>query len=85
MIARDDFTVPLAAAMREDGGVTLFPLGRGGYEPLLRVDMADSLTTAAIGYPADPQHFYLLDSRGRDKAALFRRNCPTGRGAAVRE
>lgn len=85
MIARDDFTVPLAAAMREDGGVTLFRSAQGGYEPLLQVDMADSLTTAAIGYPADPQHFYLLDSRGRDKAALFRAKLSDGSGELLFE
>ncbi|MFN8125370.1 MAG: S9 family peptidase [Candidatus Nanopelagicales bacterium] len=78
MMARDDFTVPLAAAMREDGGVTLFRAVGDGYEPLLEVDMADSLTTGAVGFPTDKEHFYLLDSRGRDKAALYRASLSDG-------
>lgn len=72
MMARDDFTIPLAAAMREDGGATVFRDAGAGFEPFIEVDMGDSLTTSPVGYAKDDEHFYLLDSRGRDKSALFR-------------
>lgn len=72
LMARDDFTVPLASAMREDGGATVYRDGGNGFEPFIEVAMEDSLTTSPIGFAKDGAHFYLLDSRGRDKAALFR-------------
>ncbi len=78
LFARDDFTVPLAMAMREDGGSTIFRAGPDGYEPLLEADMVDSLTTMPVGFTADGGAFYLLDSRGRDKAALFRADLTDG-------
>ena len=71
LMARDDFTIPLASAMREDGGATVFHDAGSGFEPFIEVDMMDSLTTSPVGYAKDDDHFYLLDSRGRDKAALF--------------
>lgn len=83
LIARDDLTVPLAMAMREDGGSTIFRNGDNGFAPLLEIDMADTLTTAPVGYTADGANFYLMDSRSRDKAALFRVDLTDGEGELI--
>ena len=82
LIARDDLTVPLAMAMREDGGSTIFRNGPDGFTPLLEIEMADTLTTAPVGYTED-EGFYLLDSRGRDKAALFQVSLEDGTGDVI--
>lgn len=78
LMAREDFAVPLASAMRPDGGATVFRDIGDGFAPFLEIDMADTLTTSPVGFAADDDHFYLLDSRGRDKAALFRMSLTDG-------
>lgn len=78
LLARDDFSIPLASAMTEAGGATVFRDSGSGFEPFIEVDMADSLTTSPVGFAKDAEHFFLLDSRGRDKAALFRTSLTDG-------
>jgi dipeptidyl aminopeptidase/acylaminoacyl peptidase len=43
----------------------------GGWAPFLRVPIADFDQTQAVGFSADGKTLFMLDSRGRDKAALF--------------
>ena len=43
----------------------------GGWAPFLRVPIADFDSTQLIDFSADGKTLYMLDSRGRDKAALF--------------
>src|SRR5882757_3957425 len=43
----------------------------GNWAPFLTVPIADFDSTQAIDFSADGKTLYMLDSRGRDKAALF--------------
>jgi dipeptidyl aminopeptidase/acylaminoacyl peptidase len=43
----------------------------GGWAPFLNVPIADIDSTQVIDFSADGKTLYMLDSRGRDKAALF--------------
>lgn len=70
--ARDDFTIPLAMAMTPDGGATVFKRSGEDYEPFFTIPMEDTLTSHPIGYTKEGEHFYAVDSRGRDKAVLTR-------------
>ena len=70
-VGREDFAVPLAAAMTPDGGMVVCKDTDGAYEPFLQIPMEDTLTTHPFGFTKDGDRFYALDSRGRDKAALF--------------
>lgn len=67
----DDFQPRLAMAQTADGGVEVF--SRDGREWRLwrQIAQEDALTTAMLGYDHSGQTLYLLDSSGRDTAALF--------------
>ena len=77
--ARDDYTVPLAITMTPDGGAMILKADEGtDFQPFITVPMADSLTTQPLGFTKDGASVYLLDSRGRDKAALTKVDLATG-------
>ncbi|MCB9792803.1 MAG: S9 family peptidase [Alphaproteobacteria bacterium] len=67
----DDHQVRMAMAYTPDGGTQLVQLTEAGPQPFLTVPMADSLTTAPHHFDRSGERLYLLDSRGRDTAALF--------------
>lgn len=67
----DDFRVRFATRFRPDGGTeTLQADGQGGWKPFMVVGMEDSLTTSPAGFDKTGNVLYLLDSRGRNTAAL---------------
>ncbi|MFB6350913.1 MAG: S9 family peptidase, partial [Bradymonadaceae bacterium] len=51
----------------------------GGWEPLIELSRKDALTTAPSGFDKAGQTLYLLDSRGRDKAALAALDLDSGK------
>src|SRR5262245_17887657 len=67
----DDYAVRFAQQFAPDGGV-LFqePDGQGGWKDFLKVGQDDSLTTSLGGFDKSGKVVYLIDSRGRDTAAL---------------
>jgi dipeptidyl aminopeptidase/acylaminoacyl peptidase len=68
----------LAQKTLPDGGGELFRFAPGGaLEPLFRWGLDDSQTTGVIR-ASDAGHVYMLDSRGRDKAALVLLDALTG-------
>jgi dipeptidyl aminopeptidase/acylaminoacyl peptidase len=71
--------VRLAVRSTNDGGVEYLQRGKGGdWEPFTRLDMADIVTTRAIGFSDDGRELYWLDSRGRDKAVVVAQEMATG-------
>jgi dipeptidyl aminopeptidase/acylaminoacyl peptidase len=74
-VTDDDFKVRFAQAFRPDGGMDLLRrTDAGTFEPFESVGADDALTTQPIGFDKNGQHLYLIDSRGRDTAALFSRD-----------
>lgn len=75
----DDYRVRFAMAMTEDGGSEMLVSdGAGGWESFDRIPMEDMLTTSPIGFDKGGKTLYMLDSRGRDTAALTSTDLGTG-------
>lgn len=68
----DDYKIRLAANMTADGGSEIFqPTENGGWERYMKVDLEDTLTTGFAGFNKSNDRIYLIDSRGRNTAALY--------------
>ncbi len=73
------YQVKLAARFRPDGGSELLRVASGEtFEPWQAIPPEDSLTTNPIDFDRSGKVLYLLDSRGRDKAALMAVELETG-------
>lgn len=76
-VTDDDFKVRLAQRQLPDGSLVLLdPSAKPTKEgteasPYMTVPFEDSETTNSVGFDASGKTFYLLDSRGRNTAALF--------------
>jgi dipeptidyl aminopeptidase/acylaminoacyl peptidase len=79
VIADPHLQLRLAEKARQDGGyeVDRF-LSNGSLQPLLVTGFDDSQTTAVVSVAANGRTVYLLDSRGRDTAALESLDLKTG-------
>ena len=74
----DDFEVRLASNMTADGGSEIFILAENkSWEPFLKIEMEDALTTGFSGFNKSNDIIYLIDSRGRNTAALYALNLHT--------
>ena len=68
----DDYRIRLATNMTEDGGSEIFrPTENGGWERYMKIDLEDTLTTGFAGFNKSNELIYLIDSRGRNTAALY--------------
>jgi dipeptidyl aminopeptidase/acylaminoacyl peptidase len=78
-VTDDDYRVRFAQVFRPDGGMDLLRrTDAGAFEPFESIGAEDSLTTVPIGFDRGGQRLYLLDSRGRDTAALFSHDLTSG-------
>ncbi|MFQ6026847.1 MAG: S9 family peptidase [Dehalococcoidia bacterium] len=85
-VTDDDFNLRFAARLTADGGTEYLRASEsGGWEPFLQVGMEDSLTTSPMGFDKSGRTLYLLDSRGRDTAALKSLDLDTGAEMVVFE
>jgi dipeptidyl aminopeptidase/acylaminoacyl peptidase len=82
----DEFNVRLASRMNQDGGSDIFRLaGDGSWETFLKVDMEDALSTGFFGFDKTRDIIYLVDSSGRNTAALYSLNMLTGEKTLLAE
>jgi dipeptidyl aminopeptidase/acylaminoacyl peptidase len=73
------FTVRYAAKATPSGGRAYYaPDGRGGWRLAMEIDAEDELTTSISGFTADGGTMYMIDSRGRNTAALVAVETETG-------
>jgi dipeptidyl aminopeptidase/acylaminoacyl peptidase len=88
-ISDDDFNVRFAARMAPDGGIEYFELtASGAWEPsarLARVPLEDSLTTRPVDFDKTGKVLTMIDSRGRNTAALTALDLKTGEQTLVVE
>jgi dipeptidyl aminopeptidase/acylaminoacyl peptidase len=71
-VTDSNFQLRIGARFVADGGAEwLERRPDGGWTPFLRVPIGDIDSTQAIDFSADGKTLFMLDSRGRDKAALF--------------
>ncbi|MGB9893287.1 MAG: S9 family peptidase, partial [Candidatus Saccharicenans sp.] len=75
----DDYNIRFAAQMTPDGGMAfLSPDGKGGWKPFDQVGMEDMMTTNPVAFDKTGTVLYMIDSRGRNTAALISVNLKTG-------
>ena len=75
----DDYNIKYALQMTPDGGNEIFvPDGKGGWDPFDKIPMEDMLTTWPITFDKTGDILYMIDSRGRNTAALVAINLKTG-------
>ncbi len=73
------FHIRFAVRRADDGGLQYLQRSAAGeWEPFVRVDMADELTTRLIELSDDGALLYWLDSRRRDRAAVVAQDMATG-------
>ena len=75
----DDYQIRFAARMTPEGGQEfLQPDGKGGWKSFLKIAMEDMMTTGPIGLNKTGDVLYMIDSRGRNTAALTAMNLKSG-------
>ncbi|MCH8344289.1 MAG: S9 family peptidase [Planctomycetes bacterium] len=75
----DDYNVRFAARLTSDGGnEMLMPAGEGRWKLFAQISMEDLLTTGPVDFDEMGSVLYMIDSRGRDTAALTSINLETG-------
>jgi dipeptidyl aminopeptidase/acylaminoacyl peptidase len=81
-----DLKVRMAQKSRDDGGQDLLePDGKGGWKKTADIPFEDSLTTQLLGYTTDGKTQYVIDSRGRNTAALFGTDVGNGKKTLIAE
>ena len=79
VVTDDDYRVRFGMKMNpKDGSTEVFqPDEKGEWKPFDNIPMEDSLTTSPVDFDKSGESVYLLDSRGRDTAALVKFNPKT--------
>lgn len=84
-ITDNDYQVRFATRFTSDGGSEILrPTTEGEWRPFAKIGMEDSLTTYPMGFDEDGR-FYMIDSRERNTAALFRVDPVTGERTIIAE
>ncbi len=86
-LADDDYNVRLALTVRQDSSqVMLAPDADGKWTPMGEpVAGPDAMTTSPAGFDPTGRILYMIDSRGRDTAALYTLNLDSGERTLVAE
>ncbi len=83
-VTDDDFNIRFAVRLTADGGAEYLAKAEGGdWEPFITVGLEDSLTTSPLGFDRFGETLFLIDSRGRDTAALKSLNLNSGAEATL--
>lgn len=73
-VTDDDFRVRFALQPDKSGGLAVLRAvedGKSGFEPFEIIPMEDTDTTSFVGFDKSGTKAYMIDSRGRNTAALF--------------
>ncbi len=75
----DNYNIRYAMKMTSDGGNEMFvPDENGGWKSFDKIPMEDMMTTSPITFDKTGKTLYMIDSRGRNTAALVSKNLETG-------
>ncbi len=85
MVTDIDYRVRLAVQMRPDGGMSFYQKKGNDWDEFAAVAREDTLTTSPVGFNADGDVLYMIDSRGRDTAALVVVDLESGAQSVVYE
>ncbi len=78
-VADSELAVRYALQPTPEGGFLVKKKTKKGWEDSDTISQEDALTTAPLNFDRKGQTFYMLDSRGRETAALVARNEKTGK------
>ena len=82
----DDYNIRYAMKMTPDGGNEMFvPDGTGSWKSFDKIPMEDMMTTSPITFDKTGKILYMIDSRGRNTAALVSKNLETGEQKVIYE
>ena len=82
----DNYNVRYAMKMTSDGGNEMFvPDENGGWKSFDKIPMEDMMTTSPITFDKTGKILYMIDSRGRNTAALVSKNLETGEQKVIYE
>ena len=85
-VTDDDLKVRLAANVTSSGDVDyLKPAGNGSWEPFMKINYEDSVTTYPIGFDKTGDILYMSESRGRNTAAIESMNLATNESKVLAE
>jgi dipeptidyl aminopeptidase/acylaminoacyl peptidase len=74
----DAFTPRLASKMKPDGGATILRKSGDGFEPWIEISAEDNANTHMVTLDSEAKTLFMLDSRGRNTAALTGVDLATG-------
>jgi dipeptidyl aminopeptidase/acylaminoacyl peptidase len=78
MVTDDEYNVRFGMQMQPDGSVNVERLTSDGWQPFDRIPYEDTLTTSIVGFDSTNERLVMVDSRGRDTAALTLRDIENG-------
>jgi dipeptidyl aminopeptidase/acylaminoacyl peptidase len=82
----DNYNIRYAMKMTSDGGNEMFvPDENGGWKSFDKIPMEDMMTTSPITFDKTGKTLYMIDSRGRNTAALVSKNLETGEQKIIYE
>lgn len=85
-VTDDDFKVRYVATMTGDGSNVIYTnAGNGQFNEFDKIPQEDSLTTDIVGFDKSGKTAYVIDSRGRNTAALYTMNVETGEKKLIAE
>src|SRR5690606_32493508 len=74
----DRYNPRFASSPTADGGLSILARVAGEWQPFAEISMEDALTTGPAGLDPTGTKLYMIDSRGRDTAALTVQDLETG-------
>lgn len=85
-VTDDDYKVPFAMKMTPDGGSEIFKANaQGAWETFMKIGMEDAMTTNPLGLDKEGKTLFMLDSRGRNTAALSALSIADGKAKIMGE
>ncbi|MFQ5848533.1 MAG: S9 family peptidase [Candidatus Methylomirabilales bacterium] len=85
-VTDDDYHVRFAIRVTPDGGSEILrPTDEGGWGLFAKIDMEDTLTTSPVGFDKTSKILYMIDSRGRNSAALMALDLESGQHTLLAE
>jgi dipeptidyl aminopeptidase/acylaminoacyl peptidase len=79
----DDYQVRFAQAFTPEGGANLLQRTEGGWEPFLEIPADDAMTTSPAGFDKSGKVLYMVESLGRDTAALVAYDLESGEKSVI--
>lgn len=85
-VTDEDYKVRVAMQMQPDGGIQYLKKNDAGeWTPWFKVEQQDTLATGPVGFDSSGYTLYMLDSRGRNTAALVAMDMKTGKSRVLHE